>query len=127
MKEGNRIMNLGRAAAIFAWLMVGLIVYSTLSPIALRPHLGTGVHIERLGAYGLLGLLLATAYPRRIWLVLAVLLAGAAGLEVLQTLSPDRHARLGDLAVKMAGSACGVAAARFGARHLSRLRPVRTG
>ncbi|HXV31692.1 MAG TPA: VanZ family protein [Sinorhizobium sp.] len=115
-------MNFRRAVAILAWLTFGVIAYSTLSPIEMRPRIGGWVHLERFGAYGLLGLLFATAYPRRIWLVLAFLLVGAAGLEVLQMLLSDRHARLSDLAVKMTGAACGIAAAWFCARYAPRLR-----
>jgi VanZ family protein len=125
MQEGNWMMNFRRAVSILAWLLFGLIIYSTLSPIGMRPHIGTWVQLERFGAYGLLGLLFATAYPRRLWLVLAMLLAAAAGLELLQMVSADRHARLGDVAVKMAGTACGVVATWFFDRFAKRFRPAR--
>ncbi|ACP23352.1 hypothetical protein NGR_b19050 (plasmid) [Sinorhizobium fredii NGR234] len=112
----QRIMDLRRAAKALAWLLLALIAYSTLSPIGMRPHVGTWVHVERFGAYGLMGLLFATAFPRRITLVLAMVLGAAVGLELLQMLSADRHARLEDLAVKMAGATCGVGAVWFSGR-----------
>lgn len=111
------VMRLRRAAAAFGWLLLGLVAYSTLSPIGMRPHIGTWVHVERFGAYGLMGFLFATAFPRRIPLVLGMVLGAAAGFELLQTLPADRHARLEDLAVKMAGAACGVGASWSAARN----------
>ncbi|WEX74934.1 VanZ family protein [Sinorhizobium numidicum] len=106
-------MNFKLAASILAWLLLGLIAYSTLSPLDMRPRMGAWVHVERFGAFGLLGLLFATAYPRRFLLVLAVVMATAIGLELLQMLSTDRHARLVDIAVKAIGGACGVVAGWF--------------
>lgn len=117
-------MNFRRAVSLLAWLLFGLIAFSTLSPLGMRPHIGAWVNLERFGAYGLLGLLFATAYPRRIWLVLAMLLAAAAALELLQMLSADRHARPVDVAIKMAGTVCGAGAAWFSARFAKRFRPT---
>ncbi len=110
-------MNFRRAAAVLGWLLLGLIAYSTLSPIGMRPHIGTLVHVERFGAYGLLGFLFATACPRRITFVLGMVLGVAVGFELLQMLSADRHARVEDLAVKMTGAACGAGAAWLAGRH----------
>ncbi|OAP39858.1 hypothetical protein AU381_09930 [Sinorhizobium glycinis] len=106
-------MNFRRKAAVVGWLLLGLIAYSTLSPIGMRPHIGTWVHVERFGAYGLLGFLFATAYPRRIPVVLGMVLGAAFAFELLQMLSADRHARVEDVAVKMTGAAFGVGAAWF--------------
>ncbi|APG88167.1 hypothetical protein SAMCCGM7_pC0971 (plasmid) [Sinorhizobium americanum CCGM7] len=118
-RDGRKkaVMNLRRAAAILAWFLLALIAVSTLSPIAMRPHIGTWVHVERFGAYGLVGFLFAAAYPQRIALVLGLVFGAAVGFELLQMLSADRHARVGDLAVKMAGAACGAGAAWCAARH----------
>nr|WP_018237105.1 VanZ family protein [Ensifer sp. BR816] len=113
-------MKFRRAAAVFGWLLLALIAYSTLSPIGMRPHIGTLVHVERFGAYGLMGLLLATAYPQRVRLVLGMVLGAAVGFELLQVLLADRHARVEDLAVKVAGAACGVGAALSAGRHWHR-------
>ncbi len=118
------MMNFRRAASLFAWLLLGLIAYSTLSPMGMRPQIGGWVNLERFGAYGLLGLLFGTAYPQRVWLVLAILVTAAIGLELSQMLSADRHARPGDVAVKMAGAMCGVLAAWLSARCVQRFRPI---
>ncbi|WKL24844.1 VanZ family protein (plasmid) [Sinorhizobium meliloti] len=96
-------MNARRIASVLAWLLLGVIAYSTLSPLDLRPHMGSSVQIERFGAFGLTGLMFAIAYPRHVLAVLAAMLAAAIGLELTQMLAADRHARLIDLAVKVAG------------------------
>ncbi|MDK1377416.1 MULTISPECIES: VanZ family protein [unclassified Sinorhizobium] len=114
-------MNLRRIASLLAWLLFGVIAYSTLSPIGMRPHIGTWVHVERFGAFGLLGLLFMIAYPGRLWFVIAIVLGTAVGFELLQMLSMDRHARWEDLAVKLAGGGCGIVAACFIARRLPRI------
>lgn len=101
-------MNGRRVVCFLAWLLFAAIAYSTMSPLELRPRIGHFVHIERFGAFGLLGLLFAIAYPMRPGRVLVLVLVTAAGLELLQMISPDRHARLFDLAVKLAGGAVGV-------------------
>ncbi|AHK45556.1 MULTISPECIES: VanZ family protein [Ensifer] len=114
-------MNIKRAAGLFGWLIFAVIAYSTLSPLDLRPRMGTFVHVERFGAFGLMGLLFAIAYPRRLLLVLGLVLATAIGFELLQVVSADRHARIGDLAIKLLGGACGVASGWVLIRNRSRL------
>ena len=92
----------------FARRLFTVIAYSTISPLELRPRIGHLVHLERFGAFGLLGLLFAIAYPRQIGRVLVLVLATAIGFELLQMISADRHARVTDVAVKLLGGACGV-------------------
>jgi len=102
-----------RTAVVMAWLALALIIFSTLSPIGMRPHLGVSVHVERFGAFAALGCLFAVAYPRR-WLAIFVCVAGLAmGLEFLQTLVSSRHARWSDLGVKLAGGGAGILLAGF--------------
>lgn len=99
-----------RAAALLAWLILALVVFSTLSPIGMRPHLGAA-HVERFAAFALLGFLFCVVHPRRIGAVALCVVAGVAGLELLQMLVAGRHARVSDVAVKAAGGVFGVAAA----------------
>ena len=108
--EGGRKMNVAvrRIAAATAWLILAVIVLSTLSPIGMRPHLGAFVHLERFGAFALLGFLFAFVHPHRIVAVLVCVVVLTAGLELLQVLASSRHARLSDLAVKAAGGVFGV-------------------
>lgn len=94
-----------------AWLSLLAILFVTICPIDLRPHTMTEVGIDRAGAFAAMALLFTSAYPRQ-WLAIAVLLAlSAFGLELLQELSPTRHARFDDALVKAAGALFGVAVA----------------
>ena len=99
---------LRKAVVIVAWATLALIVFATLSPIDLRPHLG-GVGVERFGAFAVVGLLFGVAYPTRAWLVLTLVCGSALLLELMQHLTPDRHGELPDALVKFAGGVVGVA------------------
>ncbi len=90
-----------------AWAILAFIVFATLSPIGLRPHL-EDVSVERFSAFAAAGLLFGLAYPRRLWLVLALVIGTACALEALQHLTPDRHGHVSDAVVKMIGGAVGV-------------------
>jgi VanZ family protein len=97
-----------------AGICLALIAYATLTKLAGRPALmGHAeaywvVAIERFSAYGLLGLLLSFLLPGRVGLACALVVAVAGGLEILQALTPDRDARLGDVFQKAAGGTVGV-------------------
>ena len=80
---------------VLAWVSLGYIAYVTLSPIGLRPVATHNPAYERFAAYTILGVLFGLAYPRRIWMVLGVVVGAAIGLEGLQYLTPDRHGQLG--------------------------------
>ncbi len=109
------------AVAVLAWLILGVIVFSTLSPLGMRPRLGVFVHVERFGAFALMGLLFALVYSRRVIAVLACVVAAVIGLELLQMAVSDRHARFSDLAVKAAGGVFGVACGWFIMRNRARI------
>lgn len=97
--------------------LIALVIFATLSPLGLRPHMG-GATVERFGAFGLIGLALGMAFPRRFWLVLGIVMLTAVGLELLQLLTPDRHGRLIDAWVKLAGGVSGVCASWLALRLL---------
>ncbi|MEH2510501.1 hypothetical protein V1291_001855 [Nitrobacteraceae bacterium AZCC 1564] len=101
-----------RLAAVAAWLSLGFIAYATLSPIGVRPHVA-GVGFEHIGAFALTGLLFTLAYPRHSLLVAMLVFGTAIILELSQLLTPDRHARLSDLLIKLAGGSIGIVTARF--------------
>lgn len=121
VRRDKQSMNIKRTAGLLAWLLFAVIAYSTLSPLDLRPRMGTFVHVERFGAFGLMGLLFAIGYSRRIVLVLCLVFATAVGFELLQMVLADRHARIEDLVVKLLGGACGVASGSILIRYRSRL------
>jgi hypothetical protein len=96
-----------RVSIVAGWLSLAFIVYATLSPIADRPVVASA-QLEHFAAFAFVGLAFGLAYPRRVFLVAASILIGAFGLEALQLLTPDRHARLLDALVKAAGGVCGI-------------------
>ena len=106
-----------RYFAIAAWLTLAFITFATLSPIGLRPEL-TDQTLEHLGGFFVLAFLFGTAYPRHFVAVTTLLLASALSLELLQLLTPDRHARLIDATTKLAGGFIGLIAARIAATVL---------
>lgn len=91
-----------------AWLVLLVLAFFTLSPIALRPHTGFPANDERLAAFLVAGLLFALAYPKRIWWVAAILLVSAFGLEWMQNLRLDRHGQVDDAFVKAFGACVGL-------------------
>jgi VanZ family protein len=96
-----------RIFAIAGWLALAFIVYATLSPINDRPVFASP-HFEHFAAFAVVGLAFGLAYPRRIFLVAILILVSAFGLEALQLVTPDRHARLFDALVKAVGGVSGI-------------------
>ena len=102
-----------RISSVTGWLALAFIVYATLSPIQDRPVIA-GAQLEHFAAFAVLGIAFALAYPRRVFLIAAIVLISAFGLEALQLLTPDRHARLLDALVKAAGGVCGIGIGQLG-------------
>lgn len=98
----TRLIKLG------AWAILAAIIFVTVSPIGLRPHTITTVNADRALAYVVAAAAFVLAYPRHWKWVALLLIVGAMGIELLQYLSPTRHAHLTDATVKAAGAACGV-------------------
>jgi VanZ family protein len=96
-----------KISTIVGWLALAFIAYATLSPIENRPVVA-GLQFEHFAAFGLVGVALGLAYPKRFFWVAAIVVGSAFGLEALQLLTPDRHGRLLDAAVKAAGGICGI-------------------
>jgi len=92
---------------VSGWLVLALIAFATLSPIQDRPVVAQP-HLEHFVAFLLLGLAFSLAYPSRAFFVVAVVLGSAVGFEALQLLTPDRHGRVLDAAVKALGGICGI-------------------
>lgn len=105
---------------IAAWLCLAFIAMATLSPLGFRPTTGWPPSIERFLAFALVGGLFAMAYPRYILLAAVVVLGAAALFEVLQVLTPSRHGRVFDAAVKFAGGSFGLVAGWLLVRWLPR-------
>lgn len=122
----RRITQLAIAAA---WIAVIAIAYATLThvgfvyaiyfklaPYLMRPAMQTYAHFEHVIAFAFLGALFGFAYPRRPILVCVIVFGAAALLEIMQTITPDRHGTLIDALEKMAGGAAGIIFARSAQR-----------
>jgi hypothetical protein len=103
-----------KVSTVTGWLALAFIVCVTLSPIEARPVL-TSPHFEHFAAFALMGFAFGLAYPNRLFLVLAIILGSAIGLEALQLLTPDRHGRILDALVKATGGICGIGIGQLGA------------
>jgi hypothetical protein len=101
-----------KMSAIVGWLALAFIACATLSPIDVRPVVA-GLQFEHFVAFGVVGSSLGLAYPKRLLCVVVVVVGSAFGLEALQLLTPDRHGRLLDAAVKAAGGICGIGIGRL--------------
>jgi hypothetical protein len=111
-----------RLAVVAGWLALAFIVFVTLSPVEARPSMGSS-HLEHFTAFAMIGLAFALAYPNRILLVVVIVVGAALGLEALQFLTPDRHARATDALVKSFGGISGICAGQL-LYFLLRFRPV---
>jgi VanZ family protein len=101
-------------------MSIGLIAYLTLAHVGLvyliyfrlAPWLNVGigkyVAIEHFVAFAFFGALCCLAYPKRILMICLIVFGSAIVLELLQTLTPDRHGTLLDAIEKIAGGACGI-------------------
>lgn len=89
------------------WVGLALVTFVTLAPIYDRPTIAPA-HIEHFTAFFVLGLVFVLAYPSRTVLVTLIVVGSAIALETLQLFTPDRHGRLIDALVKVAGGLCGI-------------------
>lgn len=110
-----------RLAIVMAWAGIIFITYATLtrvgfvydiyyklSPYLMRPEMKTYAHFVHIIAFAVLGAVFSFIYPRHTVLVCCFVLGSAAVLEILQTLTPDRHGTWADALEKMAGGAAGI-------------------
>lgn len=94
---------------LVAWLVLLAILIVTLGPIQIRPISGEPVNVERFGAFMVVGLLFALAYPKHWLRTLALIVGSAALLELLQRLAPGRHGEVLDFVFKALGGVTGIA------------------
>jgi hypothetical protein len=84
---------LHRLLATAAWTAFALIVFSTISPLSMRPVATADPNIERFAAFALLGFLFGLAYPRRL-AVDASFVVITTGTATWRTRSSKRQAGL---------------------------------
>lgn len=94
---------------VLAWCALGAVFVATMVPIGLRPISGLPVNDERFFAFAALGTLFAAGYPRRFWLVSALILLAAGSFEIAQHLTLTRHGTFHDFLVKGLGGGLGLA------------------
>jgi len=129
VQNANMKKRITRLAMAAAWIAVIAIAYATLThvgfvyaiyfklaPFLMHPAMRTYAHFEHVIAFAILGALFGLAYPRRLILVCCIVFGAAAMLEILQTITPDRHGTLIDALEKMAGGAAGIILARTARR-----------
>src|SRR5260370_12605075 len=87
---------LHRLLATAAWTAFALIVFSTISPLSMRPVATADPNIERFAAFALVGLLFGLAYPRRLAVDVSFVVIAAGALETLQFMIRDRHVHMAD-------------------------------
>lgn len=108
----DRMMT-GKFFKWLAWAVLAALVFVTVSPIGLRPHTIMSVGLDRAVAFFLAGAVFAIGYPKR-WMSLALFLVAASfAIEILQELSPTRHARFDDAMVKAVGAVAGIIAGKI--------------
>ena len=83
-------------------------IYFKLAPYLMRPAMQSYAHFEHVIAFAFVGALFGLAYPKRPLLAFGIVIGAAAVLEILQTMTPDRHGTLIDALEKMAGGATGI-------------------
>jgi VanZ like family len=114
-----------RLIAVSAWASLAFIAYANLtrvdfvyaiyfklSPILEHPAVRRYAFFEHFIAFAFFGAALFFAYPRRLIFVCCVVFCSAVVLEVMQTLTPDRHGTLVDASQKLAGGAFGIFVSR---------------
>ncbi len=69
-----------KISKIVGWLALTFIAYTTLSPIGARPVLAE-LQLEHFAAFGLVGVALGLAYPKRLLWVTVIVVGSAFGLK----------------------------------------------
>jgi VanZ family protein len=92
---------------IAALVLLVIIIFATLSPIQMRPHIADA-NVERALAYVLLGFALALGFPNRMYQISIFVVVAACILELLQIIDPGRHAHLADALVKASAGIIGI-------------------
>lgn len=92
---------------VIAWLLLAGIIFVTVSPIGWRPDLGDGPNVDRMTGFLVMGFFFGAGYGRHWVMILFAVVAGAFAIEALQLLTPDRHARLLDAAIKAVSGGTG--------------------
>ena len=102
-------MTLQFGIRIVAWALLIALIVVTIGPIDVRPVTPLPTQVERALALAIVGFAFALAYPRHLVMISIVVLGATILLEVLQLITPSRHGRVVDAAVKLVGGSFGIA------------------
>ncbi len=111
-----------KPARAMAWILAATVVFVTLGPQGLRPHLADA-QVERFGAYFVTAATFVVGYPRRPRLIALFAVCAAILLEIGQAFAPGRDPGVPDAIAKALGGLCGAAASMV----LLRFRPRAVG
>lgn len=100
-------------ARLAAWGLAIAIVVLSLVPPSLRPETGAPHDVEHFLIYYGAALAFALGYEVRYNLLIALLIAFSAAVELAQLFVPGRHARLSDFVVDALSMCAGVVTARL--------------
>lgn len=101
------------AIRISAWLLLVAIFVVTVGPIGLRPDSHLPLQIERFSAFLIVGTLFGMGYPRKLVLVMAIVVMSAASFELAQLLIPARHGTWAGFVAKATGGGLGALLGTF--------------
>src|ERR1700761_9541048 len=131
------ISNFSRLAQAIAWMTIATIAYLTLahvglvysiyfklSPWLLNIGMKQFAAIEHVVAFALLGAIFCCAYPKRVLMICFIVFGSAIALEVMQTMTPDRHGTLIDALQKISGGAFGILAAKAALNFWRQRKPA---
>jgi VanZ family protein len=109
-----RVICRGALIVLMASITVLSVVPPGMRPVT-APH-----HIEHLLIFAATGVVMALAFPWRLWLHVTTFALFTVVIEAVQLFAPGRHARFSDLAVNFLGACLGLAVGHF----LARLSPA---
>ncbi len=100
-------LNLTAVSQLFAWALLVVILFATIAPISLRPRTITQVNVDRALAFAAMSFFFVLGFPGSAIVAGIACTLGAGLSELLQLVSPSRHARLPDATAKAVGAALG--------------------
>jgi len=103
-----------------AWLLVAIVAFVTLSPIALRPMTDAPPDLERFAAFAGIGAAFFLGYPTHRIAIVLLAIGIAIFLDASQDLVPGRHGRVHDGTAKALGVVFGAALAMLIERGVGR-------
>jgi hypothetical protein len=116
--------DLIRGSRALAWALAAAIVILSVIPPSLRPETGAPHNLEHFTIFALCGLAFGFGYRGIIVLEAVGLTALAGAVELLQLVTPGRHARLADFAIDAIAGCVGMLIGRAASSRMASPNPV---